>query len=128
MNDNAAVLSRLSEVALVPKTRKAREVGALILLAIRIIPKADRHGGKGVTADKFALVAADRPARVVDNVDVEPERGPLDLSAPHGLRGITKDETTADVRSTRDGGQMDVALYRVVDVLEAFGCEWRAGR
>src|SRR5690606_633720 len=57
VDDHAAVLGPLCEVAVMPDIVEALEIGGVILLPPGIIPEGDRHGGEGARAHQLALFA-----------------------------------------------------------------------
>ena len=96
VDDHAAVLGPLGEVAVAPDVGEALEVGGAVFLAVGIVPEADRHRRERRGADELALLAAHRLAVVVEDVDRHAEAAALDLAAPHRLRSgspSTKQET-----------------------------------
>ena len=129
MDDHAAVLGPLGEVALVPGARESLEVGGVVARIAGIVPEAERHRGEGRTAHQLARGAGPQRAPVVvEHVDGHPETRPLDLSGPDGPSGIAGDEAAAQVRATGDGGQVHVTLHVPVHVLEPLRHERRTGR
>ena len=129
VDDHAAVLGPLGEVALVPGARESLEVGGVVTSIAGIVPEAERHRGERRTAHELARGARPRRAPVVvEHVDGHPEARPLDLAGPDRPRGIAGDEAAAQVRPTGDGSQVHVALHVPVHVLEPFGHERRTGR
>src|SRR5690606_22715046 len=116
------------EVAVVPDARKALEVGGVVARAVRVVPEADRHRGEGPGADQLALLAAQRPRLVVEDLDRHAQAALLDLPAPDRADGIAAGEAAQDVGAAGDRGEADVLLDPAVDVVEALGHQRRAGR
>ena len=107
---------------------KPLEIGRRVFCAAGIVPELHRHRRKGHLADEFALLLAHRPARLVEHVDRHAEPRPLDFAAPDRLRRDAEHEAGDDVGAARDRGEMQVRLDRVVDEVEVFRRERRAGR
>ena len=60
VDDHAAMPGPFGEIAMAPDIVEALEIGGVVLLAVRIVPEADRHRGEGAGADELALLAARR--------------------------------------------------------------------
>src|SRR6516162_9806637 len=71
VDDHAAMLGPLGEVAVMPDVGEAREVGGAILLLVRVIPKPHGHRGERALADELALASSHRRAALVNDVDGE---------------------------------------------------------
>src|SRR5690606_17134453 len=78
MDDDAAMLGPLGEVAMAPDILEPVEVGGSILLAFRVIPEPDRHGGKWPGADELALFSAHGLPVIVPDIDRQPKPRSLD--------------------------------------------------
>ncbi len=126
---DAAVLGQLDVVAVAPDVGKALEVGGAVLLAVGVVPEADRHRREGRGADQLALLA-DAPACRRRRRPRPPCRGRGTGSrrarpAPIGLPS-TKQETMSVPPEMEE--RQHVALDLRVDVVEALGRQRRAGR
>ena len=128
MDDQPAMRRPFGEVAMAPDIVEAVEIGGVIAAAIGIVPEADRHGGKRLAADQFALAARQRRTVLVPDVDGEAEARPLDLALPDRLVRNAEHEAGDDVGAAGDRGEMDVALDGVIDEGEALRRQRRARR
>src|SRR5262249_31179454 len=82
VDDDAAMLGQLHIVAVMPDVGIALEIGGAIAFAVGIIPESDRHRRKWRRADQLTLLALDRFALVVPDLDLHAEAAHLDLAAP----------------------------------------------
>src|SRR3546814_11481367 len=78
------------------------EIGGAIARAGGVGPEADRHARERLHADQLALLAAHRPAVVVEHLDRHAEAAALDLAAPNRADRIAADEAGADVGAAGD--------------------------
>src|SRR3546814_11202095 len=68
------------------------EIGGAIARVGGVGPEADRHARERLHADQLALLAAHRPAVVVEHLDRHAEAAALDLAAPNRADRIAADE------------------------------------
>src|SRR5688572_11376859 len=126
VDDEAAVLGLLAPVAVTPHVREFFEVGGAVLGAVRVVPETDRHAGKGLGADELALLALERLAVLVEDLDRHAEALRLDFAAPYRAHRVAEHEAGHDVGAPGDRRQADVVLDVTVDVVEALGKKRRA--
>src|SRR3546814_11559979 len=103
------------------------EIGGAIARAGGVGPEADRHARERLHADQLALLAAHRPAVVVEHLDRHAEAAALDLAAPNRAARIAADEAGDDVGAAGDRRQPDVVLDVAADVVETIRPTPRAG-
>ncbi len=119
VDDDPAVRRQLHVVAMAPHARVALEVGCAVLAAVRIVPEPDGHRGKRLRADQLPLLAYDRRAGFVEDLDLHPECAHLDFAAPDWARRVAADETADDVGAAGNRRQVDIRLDVFVHEVEA---------
>src|SRR5215472_12783610 len=119
VDDHPAVGGDLAPIAVRPHSGKPLEVGGAVLRAIGVVPEPQRKRGEGPRADQLASLALDRPALLVEYLDLDTESAALDLATPHGQDRAPQHEAAADVGPAGDRGQANVALDRAIDEIEA---------
>src|SRR4051812_44345912 len=102
------------------------EIRGAVLHAVRIVPEPERHRGEWHRAHELPFRAHHRTSFLVEDLNLHRKTARLDLSPPYGADRIAEDETADDVGSTRDGGQVDIALDVVVHEVEALRCKRRS--
>ncbi len=129
MDHHAAVFGPFRVVALVPHAGDPLEIGGPVAGVARIGVEAEGHRGERGPAHELTPDSGRKaPARLVDDVDVHAEAGPLDLARVDRARGVARDQAPAEVGAPRDGGEVDVGLHRVVHDVEPFWHQRRSGR
>ncbi len=127
VDDEPVVPGPLGEVALVPDTVDALVVGGLISGVVGVVVEAERHRRECVAAYQFSpALGPQRVAEFVDHVDVEAQRGALDLPGVNRAGRITGHETTAQVGAARNRSKMKVGLDSLIDGAEPLRCQSRA--
>ena len=99
---SAAACGEHGEIAVAPDVREALEIRGAVAAAVGIVPETDGHRREGRGADEFALQALQRPAVVVEDLDVHPEPAALQFAAIDGQRGIAECKAGHDVGAAGD--------------------------
>ena len=131
MNDHPVMRGDFGKIAMTPDAGEAREIGAVIFLAVGIVPEADGHGGKGLHADQFALARLALPRRerlsfLVPDIDGHAEAPALDLAAPDRKDGRAQHETGDNVGAARNGAERHILPDVAIDEIEALRHQRRA--
>ena len=127
MNYQASGGGGFGIIAVAPHSGVTLEIGGAVAGSVGVVPEADRHRGKRLRADQFALLARDRGAGVVPDLGRHAERRALQLPAPHGKGRVAERETTDDVGAAGDRSHAEVAFHRVVYVIETGRGQRRPG-
>jgi hypothetical protein len=104
-----------------PDIVKAFEIGRVILLAVRVVPEAHRHGREWPGAHQFTLFATYRPTHIIKHIDRHAEAAALDFAAIHRQHRITEHEAGHDIRTARNRSQQNVRLDLAIYPVKAFG-------
>lgn len=123
------VLRRSAKSPLAPDAGKAGEIGAPVTLARLVTPESQWHRGKRRRADKFSFFSVRRALALLrPDVDRKPEPRPLDFAAIDRRCRVAGHETGHDVGAPGNRRQIQVLLYRAVDIVETVCQQRRPGR
>ena len=126
VNDDAAVLGTLREVAMRPHALELLEVRAAQLGAVGIVQEAHRARREGLRADQLALPARQRCAALVEDVHRHAESLALQFPRVHRQQRVAEGEAGDEIGAARDGRHRDAGLHVPRQVAEALARQRRA--
>ena len=111
-------------VTLVPTAGEALVVRRPVAAAVGVVHEAEWLRRERPVDDELALLLDDRIPVVVDDIGGDTERRALDHAGTHRLGRVTGDETSAQIGTARDRGEVDVGGHRLVHPREPVGRQW----
>ena len=110
MNDPRSFRQLCGPVAVAPHAGEVREVGVVILGAVRVVPEHDRHVGQRLREHELTHLTNHGFALGVERVRINAQHLALEFVDVHRVERVGSQDAGTNVRSTRAGTQLEIVF------------------